>query len=349
VIVNRLWQWHFGKPLAANPSDFGVMGSEPTHAELLDWLARWFVADGWSFKSMHRLIVTSRAYRLATAGFDVEWSPEQTAAARDIWDHSQAADPENEWLWRRERQQLDGEAIRDAMLAAAGLLTAERGGPGVMPPLPQELLSTLLKNQWSASKREEALLPQPFALLLPRAQPCIVGRRNRQAAAEMREPGGQRQHIGAVGALRRQLQMALPALVDAALERDRPGRFAVECRVAQCGIAPARSGVTGGAAAAVGGGARPQRLAFAHPQLCRVLRVVTLHGLQRGAHELGTAAPRLRLCRHGCRGQQTRQQRGIPRFHVTLNGRDSLCTNPLSPCQRNSRLPLRCARSQKAR
>ncbi|MCP6757045.1 DUF1553 domain-containing protein, partial [Klebsiella pneumoniae] len=65
VIVNRVWQWHFGAGLVESASDFGTMGSEPTHPELLDWLARRFVADGWSLKKLHRLIVTSRTYRLA--------------------------------------------------------------------------------------------------------------------------------------------------------------------------------------------------------------------------------------------------------------------------------------------
>ncbi|MEX0676679.1 MAG: DUF1549 and DUF1553 domain-containing protein [Pirellulales bacterium] len=151
VIVNRLWQWHFGVGLAANPSDFGVMGAEPTHPELLDWLARRFVADGWSFKSMHRLIVTSRAYRLACAPFDAQWSAEQIAAAREIRNRSQAADPQNAWLWRRSRRRLEGEAIRDAMLVACDKLSVRTGGPGIRPPLAPEVTETLLKDQWNVS------------------------------------------------------------------------------------------------------------------------------------------------------------------------------------------------------
>ena len=155
VIVNRIWQWHFGKGLAANPSDFGVMGAEPTHPQLLDWLARRFVADGWSFKSMHRLIVTSRAYRLAAAAFDTEWSADQTAAAREIWNRSQAADPTNALLWHRSRRRLEGEAIRDAMLAACEKLSPRTGGPGIRPPLALEVTRTLLKNQWNVSPDEQ--------------------------------------------------------------------------------------------------------------------------------------------------------------------------------------------------
>ncbi|MEX0978630.1 MAG: DUF1549 and DUF1553 domain-containing protein, partial [Pirellulales bacterium] len=151
VIVNRLWQWHFGAALAANPSDFGTMGAEPTHPELLDWLARRFVSDGGSFKRMHRLIVTSRAYRLSSGPFDSEWSSAEQAAAREIWQRSQAADPQNALLWRRHRQRLDGESMRDAMLAACEKLSPRTGGPGIRPPLPPEITETLLKDQWKVA------------------------------------------------------------------------------------------------------------------------------------------------------------------------------------------------------
>jgi hypothetical protein len=151
VIVNRLWQWHFGVGLASDSSDFGTMGAEPTHPELLDWLARRFVADGWSLKSMHRLMVTSRAYRLAGVPYDAQWSAGETAAAGEIFAHSQAADPDNAWLWHRARRRLDGEAIRDAMLVACEKLSSRAGGPGIRPPLPAEVTETLLKNQWQVS------------------------------------------------------------------------------------------------------------------------------------------------------------------------------------------------------
>jgi hypothetical protein len=148
VIVNRLWQWHFGAALAANPSDFGTMGAEPTHPELLDWLARRFVSDGGSFKSMHRLIVTSRTYRLASGPFDSEWSNEEQLRAREIWQRSQAADPQNALVWHRHRRRLDGESIRDAMLVGCEKLSPRRGGPGIRPPLAPEITETLLKDQW---------------------------------------------------------------------------------------------------------------------------------------------------------------------------------------------------------
>jgi hypothetical protein len=155
VIVNRIWQWHFGTPLASNASDFGVMGAEPAHPQLLDWLARRFVADGWSLKKMHRLLVTSQAYRAASTSFDRSWNEAESARARATFLRSQAADPQNALLWRRTALRLDGEAIRDAMLAAGERLSPRRGGPGVRPPLAAEVSGTLLKDQWIVTSDEE--------------------------------------------------------------------------------------------------------------------------------------------------------------------------------------------------
>jgi Protein of unknown function (DUF1553)/Protein of unknown function (DUF1549) len=122
VQVNRLWQQHFGRGIVATPGDFGAQGERPTHPELLDWLARDFVAH-WSLKHMHRLIVTSAAYRQG-AQFN-------EAAAKE--------DPENKLLWRMNRRRLDGEAIRDAVLADAGLVNFKMNGPSVQPELPAEI------------------------------------------------------------------------------------------------------------------------------------------------------------------------------------------------------------------
>ncbi len=151
VIVNRLWQWHFGRGLSSTPSDFGTMGAEPTHPEPLDWLARRFVADGWSLKRAHRLMVTSRAYRAASVPYDPEWSDAVVTSARELMAKNQAADPDNELCWRRPLMRLDGEAIRDAMLTACGKLTERRGGPGIRPPLAPEITQTLLRGQWEPS------------------------------------------------------------------------------------------------------------------------------------------------------------------------------------------------------
>jgi len=145
VIVNRIWQHHFGVGLVDSPSNFGVMGREPTHPELLDWLATEFPRRGWSFKQLHRLIVTSATYR------QVSKTP---AGAEVTWEKTLRIDPHNELLSRMNRRRLEGEAIRDAMLAASDQLNRRQGGPGVRPPLPQELVQTLLKNQWPVTEDE---------------------------------------------------------------------------------------------------------------------------------------------------------------------------------------------------
>ena len=108
VMVNRIWQRHFGRGLVATPSDFGRLGEPPSHPELLDWLATEFVDSGWSLKTMHRLIMNSAAYR-------------QSANVRP-GDMARLKDPDNRWLWRMNLRRLDGEQIRDAMLAATGEL-----------------------------------------------------------------------------------------------------------------------------------------------------------------------------------------------------------------------------------
>jgi hypothetical protein len=140
VIVNRLWQYHFGKGIVATPSDFGAMGAEPSHTELLDWLATELVSRGWSLKAMHRLMVTSSTYRQSTRS-------DARAAAKD---------PENSLLWRQGRRRLDGEATRDALLAVSGRLNPAMGGPGVFPELPAELTRLSSKGAvWPVSPRPE--------------------------------------------------------------------------------------------------------------------------------------------------------------------------------------------------
>jgi hypothetical protein len=115
VIVNRVWMHHFGRGLVATSGDFGTQGEKPSHPELLDWLADEFVRGGWKLKQLHRLIMTSTVY-LQSA---VKTRP------------GAEADPENELLWRKPLVRLEGEAIRDAMLATSGVLTRQAGGPAV--------------------------------------------------------------------------------------------------------------------------------------------------------------------------------------------------------------------------
>ena len=114
VIVNRLWQWHFGEGLVSTPSDFGMNGSSPSHPELLDWLANELIAHGWSLKHLHRLIVTSATWRQASIA-----RPEAVAA-----------DAASRWLWRFPPRRLEAEPIRDAILAVSGKLDLRPAGPG---------------------------------------------------------------------------------------------------------------------------------------------------------------------------------------------------------------------------
>jgi cytochrome c553 len=119
VMVNRIWQHHFGKGIVTTPSNFGVRGEPPTHPELLDWLAGRFIDSGWSIKAMHRLILRSKTYQLASADDDVD----------------AAQDPGNRWYWRADRQRLDAEGIRDALLTVSGRLDRRRQGPHPFPPI----------------------------------------------------------------------------------------------------------------------------------------------------------------------------------------------------------------------
>ena len=114
VMVNRIWQHHFGVGLVPTSANFGAMGEDPSHPELLDFLAARFVASGWSIKAMHRLIMLSNVYQ-------------QSAAPNPM---GLAADPENRWLWRANRRRLESEAFRDSLLAVAGRLDLTSGGPG---------------------------------------------------------------------------------------------------------------------------------------------------------------------------------------------------------------------------
>jgi hypothetical protein len=127
VMVNRVWQHHFGRGIVATPSNFGARGEPPTHPELLDYLAARFVEGGWSIKAVHRLILSSRTYQLASVPADGS-----TAAA------AETLDPANHWLARASRRRLDAEALRDAMLFASGNLDPSRpDGPHPFPPVEQ--------------------------------------------------------------------------------------------------------------------------------------------------------------------------------------------------------------------
>jgi hypothetical protein len=114
VAVNHVWMRHFGRPLVPSVANFGLAGKPPTHPELLDWLAMEFMDSGWSLKHLHRLLVTSEAYRLGSQDAD---------PAR------RALDPDNRWYWRMNPRRMEAEAVRDSLLAAAGQLDPAMGGP----------------------------------------------------------------------------------------------------------------------------------------------------------------------------------------------------------------------------
>lgn len=122
VLVNRIWQQHFGMGIVATPNDFGFSGARPTHPELLDWLANEFVHQGWSIKKLHRWILLSEAYQ-------------QRSLAHAI----PKADPNNTLLWRQNIQRLDAETLRDSLLAVSGLLLPSQGGRPIWPEVPDEL------------------------------------------------------------------------------------------------------------------------------------------------------------------------------------------------------------------
>jgi hypothetical protein len=145
VMVNRIWQQHFGRGVIGTPSDFGRNGERPTHPDLLDWLAVKFVDEGWSVKAMHRLMLTSNTYRQSAENPRIEQSNK---------------DPDNRLLWKFNRRRLEAEAIRDSILHVSGRLNSARGGPSVFPPLPDDLADFARYGRtggimWEPNEKEE--------------------------------------------------------------------------------------------------------------------------------------------------------------------------------------------------
>jgi mono/diheme cytochrome c family protein len=125
VMANRVWQYHFGRGIVRSSSNLGTQGDRPTHPELLDWLASELVAGGWKLKPLHRLILTSDAYRRSSRADPA----------------SLATDPTNDRLWRFDSRRLSAEEVRDSILAVAGDLSLTMYGPGVYPEIPAEVLA----------------------------------------------------------------------------------------------------------------------------------------------------------------------------------------------------------------
>jgi hypothetical protein len=152
VIVNRVWQHHFGQGIVRTASDFGVQGASPSHPELLDWLANWFVHDAnWSLKKLHRLILTSNTYRMSKQS-----RPDYAIQ-----------DPENERFWRFPYHRLEVEAIRDSMLAASGELRRTMHGPSVHLAIPREALEANSDPHtiWPAFNEDEAARRTVYAFV----------------------------------------------------------------------------------------------------------------------------------------------------------------------------------------
>ena len=141
VMVNRLWQHHFGQGLVRTASDFGINGERPTHPELLDWLAVRFMEEKWSVKAMHKLMLTSEAYRRSTG------HPE--------WQVCSQTDPENRYLWRMNWTRLEAEVLRDSILALSGRLNQARSGPSVLLDVPKDVAEGFVMFKWFASEEEE--------------------------------------------------------------------------------------------------------------------------------------------------------------------------------------------------
>jgi hypothetical protein len=150
VMVNRIWQHHFGTGLVRTPSDFGLRAEAPSHPELLDWLARRFVADGWSVKEMHRLIVLSSVYQQASVGSESTGKAVSPTATRN------SGDTENRLLAHFPIRRLEFEALRDAMLAASGELDLRMGG------MPAELIDVANKRRTVYSLVDRQFLAGAF-------------------------------------------------------------------------------------------------------------------------------------------------------------------------------------------
>ena len=138
VIVNRLWQHHFGVGLVRTSNNFGRVGDKPTHPELLDWLASELIQAGWQLKPIHRLIMTSAVYMQNT-----------------IWDRARHdIDPDNNLLWRRQPQRLQAEILRDSIMNTAGTLNRQLFGPSVKPWVSNDAIKTGSTNKWPTNVKD---------------------------------------------------------------------------------------------------------------------------------------------------------------------------------------------------
>ncbi|HYZ85697.1 MAG TPA: PSD1 and planctomycete cytochrome C domain-containing protein [Bryobacteraceae bacterium] len=141
VMVNRIWQQHFGEGIVRTPSDFGKNGARPSNPELLDWLATEFISKGWSIKAMHRLMLTSNTYRQSVHNPNLKQFKE--------------IDPNNELLWRMNWHRLDAESLRDTLLSVGGKLNPAAGGPGALLNVPPDVAEGFEFFKWFPSSDDE--------------------------------------------------------------------------------------------------------------------------------------------------------------------------------------------------
>jgi hypothetical protein len=175
VMVNRIWQHHFGVGLVATPNDFGHTGAPPSHPELLDWLASEFVRRSWSIKDLHRLIMTSNTWCMSSR------ADNEAALERD---------PDNALLWRQGLRRIEAEAVRDSVLAVAGTLSDERGGRGFFPRLSREALA-------GGSRPGQGWEVQPPTASEPRSVYCFVKRSLLPTLLEVLDYGNTSLPVGA--------------------------------------------------------------------------------------------------------------------------------------------------------
>ena len=139
VMVNRLWQHHFGEGIVRTPSNFGKMGEQPSHPELLDWLASQFISKGWSMKAMHRLMMNSQLYQM---------SSDDNMADLGI-------DPENRFFWRMPRERVEAEALRDEILAVSGKLDRTVGGACIFPYISPDIFQGSSHRTWAGKPDDD--------------------------------------------------------------------------------------------------------------------------------------------------------------------------------------------------
>jgi hypothetical protein len=140
VLANRIWQYHFGQGIVETPSNFGFTGANPTHPELLDFLARQLIAHGGRLKPMHKQLLMSATYQQSSRGSAI----------------GNQRDPANRLLWKMNLRRMEAEVVRDSILATSGKLNLEMGGPGIKPRLRPELIPSSQRNKWPAVKQEDA-------------------------------------------------------------------------------------------------------------------------------------------------------------------------------------------------